>query len=551
MEAMTDTDRNPLVLALLDPEAYPVPTRQVELAETHISLVFLLDRDVFKLKKPLDLGFLDFSTLERRRHFCEEEVRLNRRLAPDVYRGVVPIRRTSFGIQVGGEDDSAGEIIEYAVHMVRLPDDARLADRLAAGLVTDSFWPQLGERLARFHAAAERSKQTTLGATFARIAENARGNLIETAPFVGAQTPAAISRTLHTRVRDAVERALTTLRPIFEERAARGIPCDTHGDLRLDHVYHFPERTPPDDLVIIDCVEFSERFRHADPISDVAFLAMDLSFAGEHALADALTRSYLEASGDTGTLFPWYIAYRSAVRAKIDHLTIAHADLTEDRRDQLVERALGHWLFALGSLEPPIRRPALVLVGGPPGCGKSTVAEGVHTLAQFEWIRSDLVRRELFPSLKGAALYSPERVGEVYSECLERADRIIAQGGRALIDATFHLDAPRQAAVSLALSRRVPCVFLELTIDRATAHARIAGRAEDSSLDSSSDSAEGPIDNPSDADAQVHDQLVAEWEVVEGPTARVREPVSAEGDRTTVLAAALSKLNAHGLFAPE
>lgn len=527
-------DHAELIAALRLPSAYPVATSRVEVVETHISTVFLLDRDVFKLKKPVDLGFLDYSTLARRRHFCEEEVRLNRRLAPEVYLGVSPIERAGNGVRVGAAiapGAPAPDAIEFAVHMVRLPDAARLADLVAARRVPEDFWMTLAGRLARFHLEAERSPAISRGGSFEAVAGNARDNLSQTERFIGE----GLAPALHARVREATEAALARLRPLIESRASRGVPCDTHGDLRLDHVYLFPDRPPPADLVIIDGIEFSPLLRHADPVADAAFLAMDLRFAAEDAAAAALVDAYLSASGDEEgrALFPWYVAYRSAVRAKVDHFTLAGAALSSERRARLEERALGHWLLALAELEPPERRPALLLVGGPPGCGKSTLASALAPAHGFAWIRSDAVRRELHSHLGGEERYSPARTAEVYRECLARADAILREGGRALIDATFHAEEPRREALELGKRRRVPVVHLALSLDRAEALRRIAGRRGD----------------PSEADVAVHDALVAAWETSAADTVSMREELDAGGAPAGVLERAESALRRRGLIA--
>ena len=173
------------------------------------------------------------------------------------------------------------------------------------------------------------------------------------------------------------------------------MPRDTHGDLHLDHVYLFPDRAPPADLVIIDCIEFNERFRFADPVADMAFLVMDLAFHGRRDLARAFADAYFRASGDEEgrALLPFYTAYRAAVRGKVEGMELAEREVPEAERAAALVRARAHWLLALGELEEPGRRPCLVLVGGLPGTGKSTLARGLAEQAGFTVIRSDLVRR--------------------------------------------------------------------------------------------------------------------------------------------------------------
>jgi aminoglycoside phosphotransferase family enzyme len=305
-----DLDR--WIAELTLPRAYPRTVATVEVIQTHISVLFLTDSIVYKLKKPVDLGFLDFSTLEKRRHFCEEEVRLNRRLAPFVYLGVVPVARDADGMHMEG----VGEVVEWAVKMQRLPGGASLLDRLERGEVDASLIAALAARVAKFHAAAEAGPDISRQGTFEMVAANARQNFAQSAGQVGITVAPAV----FDRLQRLQEAWLARLRPIIEARAARGVPRDTHGDLHLDHVYYFPDRQPPDDLVIIDCIEFSERFRHADPVADMAFLAMDLAFRGRRDLARVLSDAYFQARDDEEgkALLPFYTAYRAAVRAKVE-----------------------------------------------------------------------------------------------------------------------------------------------------------------------------------------------------------------------------------------
>jgi aminoglycoside phosphotransferase family enzyme len=259
-----------LIKALTDPAAYPDPVGEVEVRQTHISAVFVAGPHVYKVKKPVAFGFLDFGTLARRQHFCKEEVRLNRRLAPDVYLGVVPVTRSDQGVRVEGD----GEVVEWAVKMRRLADDATLQSRLEQGDVEAEVMEALARKIASFHAHAESGPRVAAFGRFEVVAGNARENFEQSAAHVGT----TVTKAVFARVQALTEEALTRHRPMIEGRAERGVPRDTHGDLRLGHVYLFPDREPPGDLVIIDCIEFNERFRFADPIADMAFWSWGSSF---------------------------------------------------------------------------------------------------------------------------------------------------------------------------------------------------------------------------------------------------------------------------------
>src|SRR5262245_43685271 len=390
-----------LIEALCDPAAYPDPVERVEVRQTHISIVFLAGPHVFKLKKPVNLGFLDFTTPEKRRHYCEEEVRLNRRLAPAVYLGVVPIAQTPDDLRVEGR----GEVVEWAVKMERLPDDASLLSRLGRGEVGPELVATLAQRIARFHAASEGGPRVAAFCRCDVVARNARENFEQAAPQVGVTT----SRAVFGRLRTLTEETLGRLRNLIEARAERGVPRDTHGDLHLDHVYHFPDRPPPGDLVAIDCIEFNERFRFADPVADAAFLVMDLVFRGRRDLAEVFADAYFGASGDAEgrALLPFYTAYRAAVRGKVEGFELSEKEIPAQERTDAAARSRAHWLLALGELEEPGQRPGLVLIGGLPGSGKSTLARGLAERANFTVIRSDVDRKEL----AGQSAETPARGG--------------------------------------------------------------------------------------------------------------------------------------------
>jgi aminoglycoside phosphotransferase family enzyme/predicted kinase len=377
-----------------------------------------------------------------------------------------------------------GEVVEWAVLMERLPESARLKEAVEHGSADAELMVRLARRIAQFHVTAEATPQDPVR-HFELVAENARENFRQTLPHRGI----TVRPVVHERVRELTEEALQLLRPLIEARAARGVPRDTHGDLRLDHVYVFPDRAEPDDLVIIDCIEFNERFRQGDPVADMAFLVMDLLFEVRPDLATAFADAYFAvAHDDEGReLLRFYTAYRAVVRAKVDGLTATEPEVPAHEREAAIRRGRAHWLLALGQLEPPERRPCLILVGGLPGTGKSTLARDLADRAHLTIIRSDVVRKEFaardeenLPRPQGA-IYTPEWNERTYAECLERTRRALLEGGRVVVDATFQEDARRETFLEAARELCVPAVCLLCHADPETVRARLQQRQGDAS----------------------------------------------------------------------
>jgi aminoglycoside phosphotransferase family enzyme/predicted kinase len=472
-----------LIAEMCHPAAYPEPTALVDVRQTHISVVFLTDRFAYKIKKPVTLEYLDYSTLEKRRHWCEEEVRLNRRLAPHVYLGVAPIAQDGQSIRVEGP----GPIIEWAVKMRRLPEEASLAAAVARNDVSHEAVAVLARRVADFHHHAERSESVARFGRFDVVASNARDNFTQSTSLVGT----TVSRNVFERLEALTEKSLGRLQAIIEDRAAQGVPCDAHGDLRTDHIYLFPDRVPPDDFVIVDCIEFNLRFRASDPVCDMAFLTMDLVRRGRRDLARTFAHAYFAAADDVDgmALVPFYISYRAAVRAKVSGLKTGEAEVPFEQRSAARTEARAHWLAALGALEEPGRRPCLVLIGGLPGTGKSTLAQALASHAGFDVIRSDQIRKQLAVAgvvadadasdAYAAGIYTPEWTERTYAECIARADAALFEGSRVLVDATFRAESHRLRFLDLAATWGVPLILWICQADAAIVKGRLQERRDD------------------------------------------------------------------------
>jgi uncharacterized protein len=515
-----------LIAALSDPAAYPDPVEHVEVRQTHISVVFLAGAHAYKVKKPVDLGFLDFSTLEKRGHFCAEEVRLNRRLAPMVYLGVVPVTRAGMSLRM----ERDGEPVEWAVKMARLPEQATFLERLRKLEISEVQVKALAERVASFHARAEGGPHIAAYGRLDVVARNARENFKQARSHIGV----TVSRPVFDRLQSLTQDALEKLAPLIEGRAERGVPRDTHGDLHLDHVYLFPEEAPPADLVIIDCIEFNERFRFADPVADMAFLAMDFSFHGRRDLAAVFTDAYFQASADAEgkQLTPFYTCYRAAVRAKVEGFKLSEAELSETGRSMALEKAQAHWLLALAELEQPGQRPCLVLIAGLPGTGKSTLARRLAERAGFRVVRSDEVRKELAEQAGvalvvsgfGEGIYTPAWTEQTYAKCLRRAEELLFLGERVIVDANFRENRQRRAFLDMGRRMGVQTVILYCRADRDVIRQRLQRRHSDAS----------------DASWEVHRQLAAQWEEVGPDSRRVLREIDAKKNEEEVLSQTLA-----------
>ncbi|HET9929551.1 MAG TPA: AAA family ATPase [Polyangiaceae bacterium] len=454
--------------------------RPVTLIETHISRVFLIGEHVFKLKKPVDFGFLDFTTLELRRRACEAEVLLNRRLAEGVYLGLVSVTRVAGGHhELGG----GGELVDYAVHMKRLPDERRADRLLVAGAFEHRELDDVAQRLADFHAELSAEPERRHWGSV----EAVRGNVEENF----AQTREAIGRYLEPEQAAELERFqkdfLRERAELFTRRMNEGRIRDGHGDLRLEHVYMLG-----DGVAIIDCIEFNERFRFADVCADVAFLSMDLAEHGRVDLAERLLARYALLSNDFGlyALVDFYQSYRAHVRAKVAGFQALSPDVDVMTRERSDAEARRHYLLALSAARRPLARTALIVVCGVIASGKSHVAEALAAELALPVIVADRVRKAHAgvsaetplsdPSF--ASNYSSEATRRVYEELREGATTVLASGRSVILDASFRSRSERLAVRELAQRVGAAFVLVECRASREVCLARLQKRAEGRSV---------------------------------------------------------------------
>jgi aminoglycoside phosphotransferase family enzyme/predicted kinase len=469
------------------------------LRETHISQVFIGGDSVYKVKKPVALGFLDFSTLALRERFCAAEVACNRRLAPSVYRGVVPITRDAAGRHVIG---GKGEPVEWAVHMRRLQDADAADVRLREGRLGRAELRLIADRVARFHADARCDAETAQFGAPESIAQNVRENFEQTRDsairFLGRSELEQIERWQLDFIRDQRARLL--------QRVADRRIRDGHGDLRLEHCYLDDSGS----VEIIDCIEFNERFRYGDVCADVAFLAMDLGWHERSDLSELFLADYARASGDYDLygVVDFYESYRAYVRGKVSSMLQADAAADSSVRARAGEQARKYYLLAEACTRPPLTPPALYAVGGLIASGKSTLADQLGERLAAPVVDSDRARKQLagvgaFTPLADEAFsgnYSAQASAAVYAELMRRAEIVLRSGRSLVLDASFRARAERQAAFELARRCGVPFLFVECVVSPDTARRRLAQRAQKPSV--------------SDGRAEIYDAFAESFEPV-------------------------------------
>ncbi len=401
----------------------------VEMIQTHISVLLLGRRHVLKLKKPVDFGFLDYTTLEKCLRACEAEINLNRRLCPDIYLRVQPIVETKTGFQFSDQ----GRIVDYGVLMKRLPDDCMVDRMIARNVLTESIVDRIADRLARFHQEAGRGPEIDSYGSPEIIRTNWEENFSQTVPYVGR----TITAQEFDLIRAQTSRWFDNLDKLFKGRVQDGRICDGHGDVRCESI------CVTNGICIFDCIEFNERFRCGDIASEVAFLSMDFHARGRPDFSYHFSERYQAHTSDPRLfiLLPFYKCYRAYVRGKVLSFRLDESEFNEAEHEADISRARNYFDLAR-RYAAPLTKPTVIAVAGLSGTGKTAVARAIAEELGLRVVSSDAVRKSPFGKETGASgygegMYSAEASRRTYQVLLKQGLAFLQQDQGVILDATF------------------------------------------------------------------------------------------------------------------
>lgn len=466
------TRQEQLLPFLLNPNSYPHRPRRVRLVQTHSSFVFIVPPFVYKVKKPVNFGFLNFSTLEKRRYFCEREVEWNRRLSPKMYLGVIPISAKAGGFTFGEGD----EVVEYAVRMRKLSDRYFLDKRVERGEVRPEDLDRIVITLKQFYEAQHPTGEIEAWGRIDRLKISTDENFRQTETFI----EHTLSRAAFEAIRFYTDEFYARRADWFESRIRERWIRDCHGDLHLEHIHLTPRA-----LHIYDCIEFNDRLRYVDVANDVAFLAMDLDYEGRPNLARYFVARMAATLGDAGMarLMDFYKCYRAYVRGKVESLHgVAHA-APESEQQMSMERARRYFRLALQYAVAGSEPLALVVMGRI-ASGKSTLAKSLADELGWPVFSSDRVRKEMagFPLYERSSeaarsrLYSSEMTRKTYEKLLDAAAEQVRGHRSVILDATFAQRAHRGQLKARFGSRDIRFRVLEAQADDEAVKQRLQER---------------------------------------------------------------------------
>ncbi len=459
------------IAQMMQADFYPHPVQEpVILMQTHASFLLLTGDYVYKVKKSVDFGFLDYSTLEKRHHFCSEELRLNRQISPELYLEVAAVTQTDKGLELNGE----GEPIEYALKMRQFPQEALLIHQFEQGQLTQEQMEQLGKVVAEFHRQTPTSDYIKSFGTVAKIREAIDNNYQQSLPYIdGPQTRQQFEETKAYSDRFFVEQSAQ-----FEQRIETDKIRECHGDLHLKNIARWD-----DQILLFDRIEFNEAFRFVDVMYDIGFAVMDMEARGRQDLANGFLNTYLEQTGDWQgvQVLRLYLSRQAYVRAKVTSLMLDDINIPEDEKEEAWKTAGDYYQLAWQYSQP--RQGRLILMSGLSGSGKSTIARQLARATGAIHIRSDAVRKHLagisLQTRGNGEIYSPEMTAQTYTHLLELGIMVASEGWTVILDAKYDRQGVREAAIAAARDNGLPLAILHCTAPIAILRDRLNHRQGD------------------------------------------------------------------------
>jgi aminoglycoside phosphotransferase family enzyme/predicted kinase len=453
-----------LIEELKNPSTYGSDVDTVDVLQTHISFIALTGKYAYKIKKPVDFGFLDFSTLKKRKYFCEEEVRLNRRLCPDIYLDVVPLTCEDDKLVIGG----GGQVVDYAVKMKEFSQEQIMTNLLQREKVHDEIIRNICQILVDFYNASEKSKEIDKFGQVESIKKNIDENFEQTEQVINITIP----RNMYRFIKKINDDFLKERKSVFQKRIKDERIKDCHGDLHSGNI------VLSDKIYIFDCIEFNKRFRYCDVASDIGFLAMDLDYQNYPFLSSYLINLYVEKSGDKDIfkVLNFYKSYRAYVRGKVIGFRLNDSHVEEREKDAIIKTSkkyyyLAHYYASLISIDLHKDRPIIFIVSGLSGTGKSTLASKLSVDYNASYLNSDIIRKEIagidryerhLDSID-TGLYQPEKIDFTYKKVIEKTDELLKKGHNVVLDATFQIKKYRDMAKEIADENNAIFILIQTT----------------------------------------------------------------------------------------
>jgi hypothetical protein len=468
---MTQTAVPTFIEQMMQPGFYPHPVIEpIQLIQTHVSYVFLTGDYAYKVKKPVNFGFLDFSTLEARKHFCSEELRMNQPNAPEIYLEVLPITQTGDKFVLGG----AGEPVEYVLKMCQFPQEALFIEMFEQGKLTEAHMEELGRVVAQFHAKAQTNDYIRSFGEVSKIREAIDENYQQTEKYIGGpQTQQQFDET-----KDFTDRFFEEQQELFATRRENNSIRECHGDLHLRNICLWHDK-----IQLFDRIEFNEPFRFVDVMYDVAFAVMDLEARGSKNLGNAFLNTYVEQTGDWEGLqvLPLYLSRQAYVRAKVTSFLLDDPGVPDEAKQEAAAVASDYYRLAWEYTKRNQGR--LILMSGLSGSGKTTVARHLARRLGAIHLRSDAVRKHLagipLEQPGGDELYTPAMSEKTYGRLLELGIKLASQSFPVILDAKYDRQAFREEAIALSQSSQLPVHIIHCTAPEQVLRDRLLSRTGD------------------------------------------------------------------------